>query len=514
MFLLTALTGVVYLREGFTAFPSGWRSSGGGWEINDGTVALAPPGDSSFAIVKGDSGAVADTLLSPPIPLYPRPDTLYLRFSYAFAGLGVGDTASVVVRTFSGGSWGAWVPVRTFHFSASGRDTLPLPLPADSVQLAFSYSTPEPALYFAIDDVEIAGVSALGRDWEVSEIVAPPYLFVDSLVRVGYRFRNNGDFTDTATVLFGAVSFFTDSTSVVLPPGADTVLYGALAPITTGYVGLYAAVSSPSDTFHGNDTLTLSLRVYPTPTTEITSSPYPPPLVDGLVWANEGFVPPWDSAAKVSASAWLDGAPTGACTLAVVHDDTTVTFGLVLSTDTRPDPGDLLLVALDDDGDGSWDPDSSEGWNLIYPGGWYSTPLPGIAPPSYRPELGPLFSFHFNPSETYKRQVEWRLRRYGTPGPENLRGDTVRLMLLYRNGEDDKVLCRWPQTASSEDPNTFGTLILRRGLEVTERLSVIGEGGVKVYSASGRFVGPSLEGLPPGVYFVLSGGRVRTVVIR
>ncbi len=408
------------------------------------------------------------------------------------------------------------MPLRIYSSSSSGTDTLPLPLPADSVQVAFSYSTPGPALYFAVDEVGVVGVSDLGRDWEVAEFLAPPYLFVDSLVSVGYRFRNNGEFTDTATVVFGAVSIFSDSTSVVLPPGTDTVLYGTLVSTVPGNVVLYAVVSSPSDTFHRNDTLTLSLRAYPSPTSRIVSSYRSSPLIDGLVWESGSFLPPWDSAAKVPASAWLDGSPIGACTLAVLHDDTTVSFGLILSSDLRADPEDLLLLALDDDGDGYWAPDSSEGWNLLYTDGWYSTPLPGTVPPSYRPDLGPTFAFYFNLSEIYKRQVEWKLRRYGTPGPENLPGgrDTFRLMLLYRNGEDGKVLCRWPQTASPEDPATFGTLVLHNPVRVDEG-GVKGRAGrVRIYSPSGRFVGSSLRGLPSGVYFVVGGGKVRRVVVR
>lgn len=428
----------------------------------------------------------------------------------------MGDTASVSVRSFSAGVWSDWTTVRVFSSRASGRDTLSLPLSADSLQVAFSYSTPEPALYFAVDEVSLDGVSDLGSDWEVSEILAPPYTFVDSMTDVGYRVRNNGDSTDTAIVLFGAVSQFSDSVSVVLGPGADTVLHGSFAPMTPGYVKLYAVVSSDRDTFPLNDTLVLSLRVYPNPITVIVSSPTSPPLIDGLVWNQGTFVPPWDSAAKVPASAWLDGSPIGACTLLVTHDDTTVSFGLILFSDTRSDPGDLLIVALDDDGDGVWAPDSSEGWDLLYPDGWYATPLPGTVPPTHRPELGALFGFYFNSSEIYKRQVEWRLRRYGPAGPESLPPgrDTVRLMVMYRNGEDGAVLCRWPQTARPDEPATFGTLVLREVVGVEERITARMDGEMRVYSASGRFVGRSLRGLPPGVYFVLREGRVRRVILR
>jgi len=514
VYLLLALTGVEYFREEFNSLGV-WRTTGGGWTV-DSSAPLPPPGDGKFAVVRSYSFPVRDTLISPSVAIVPSPDSMYLTFSYALGSIG-GDSGLVLVRYFLSGSWGGWTVLRAYDRTSSGRDTVPLSTTADSIAVAFLYVSPGSGLYFSVDDVLIYGKADLGRDWEAAGIEAPEYWFKDSTFTVGYRVRNNGNSTDTATVIYGVLTLTSETLSVVLPPDGDTLIPLTMSVHTAGYTNLYLIVSSPYDTFGRNDTLVVSVRIYPQPVRNLVSFPVSlAPLVDGLVHSGTSYLPPWDSAGKVPASAWIDGSPIGACTLLTVNTLTDVYFALLLSADPDPDPQDLILMAMDDDGDGAWASDSSEGWNLIYPNGWYTTPLPGSLPPSPRTELGSAFSFHYDPTIAYRIQAEWRLNCGNEPDPASVPcdRDTLRIAILYRSGEDGRVVCRWPQDSDPSSLSTFGRLILRRPVGVNERVEISGIEEQKVYNVSGRFVGYTLKGLPTGVYFIVEGRKVRRVVIR
>ncbi len=514
MYLLLTLTGVEYFYEEFNSL-NGWRTTGGGWRI-DSSAPLPPPGDGIFTITRGDNSPVRDTLISPSVALVPSPTSLYLTFSYSLGSIG-GDSGIVLVRYFSSGSWGGWTVVRVYDSTSSGRDTVPLSAAADSVALAFLYVSSGSGLYFAVDDVLLYGEVDFGRDWEAAGIETPEYWYEDSTFTVVYRVRNNGSTTDTATVIYGVLTYVSDTLSLILPPGGDTLIPLTLSVHTAGYTNLYLIVASPYDTFGRNDTLVRSVRIYPRPVRDLVSFPVSlAPLVDGLVHSGTSYLSPWDSAGKVPASAWMDGAPVGSCTLLTVNTLTAVYFALVLSADPDPDPQDLILMAVDDDGDGTWASDSSEGWNLIYPNGWYTTPMPGSVPPSLRTDLGTALSFHYDPTIAYRIQAEWRLNCGNEPDPASLPcdGDTIRISILYRSGEDNRVVCRWPQDSDPSSPSTFGRLVLRRPVGVEERVERVDKGKAKVYDVSGRFVGYTLRELPTGVYFLVEGRKVRRVVVR
>ncbi len=511
MHLLLALTGVRYLYAPFDDL-NGW--GGNGWRV-DSSLPYPPPGDGTFAVSEGDGG-VSDTLISPAIALWPSPDTLWLTYSYSFAATYTGDTGKVLVR-FRSGSWGGWTVLRSLSSTSRGTDTVPLPVGGDSLQVAFTYSAPGPSLYFAVDEVSVEGVVRLGVDWEAASILTPPYTFVDSAVIVGYRVRNNGEATDTATVFYGVVDGPSHSTPVVLPPGGDTVLRLPVSSSVPGYIPLFLIVSAPSDTFNSNDTLTLHLRTYPNPEYQLLARYAPPPLIDGYVLSGTTYLPPWDSAPRVPAGAWLDGSPIGSCVLLAASDGTYLYLALVTSADTYLDPLDAVLMAIDDNGDGTWASDSSEGWNLLRPPAWYVSPSPGVVPFSLREDLGSRFAFHYDPSQAYKVQVEWAVRLGGEPDPASIPDDrdTLRAAVLFEDGEDGKVVCRWPQTSDPSSPLTFGSIVLERGTGIDEvRRRPVGTGRLRVYSVSGRYLGGKTEGLPPGVYFLYDGVRVRKLVVR
>ncbi|NPB03267.1 MAG: T9SS type A sorting domain-containing protein [Thermotogae bacterium] len=515
MYFLIALTTVSLFKEEFDRgqIPVGWRATGT-W-----TVGILPewsPSTPPYAFADARfSLEVSDTLITPTVGIGFPYDSLSLIYAIKYLRLHGGeDSVKVLLRRFSGG-WGSWEVLKAYASTTERVETLKVYPPADSLQIAFLYLSPSPAVLLSLDNIEIQAHVSLEYDLQALSIIAPPYAFVDSSVSLGFTVRNGGAFSDSVAITYGHPSSL-DTVSLTLDPDEDTTLWATYTFYTPAYVLLHLMVSSPNDTFPFNDTLTLPLRVIPTPTSEVEVPFSEAALIDGIVRVSD-YTTPWEIAGRLEASDWLGGIPMEACTLLLAWNDGGVDLALITSADPYLSEGDRLILALDGDMDGY-----TERLNYIYPLGWYSV-SDGI--PRSRPDLGPYYAFSYTNSGFYRLQMEVRIRFSPSYDPAALPygTDTFGLAIEYFDQGNGRVVCRWPQT--SDLSSSHGDVFLTPRVSVTETIKnglpfrlesnvlTLEEG--ELYSSSGRLLlkGKGNIKLPVGIYFVRSGSATFKVVV-
>ncbi len=136
-----------------SGMPAGWTvvdGNGDGMSWTTGTtpdLSCPPPNmGTAYAYYSDDdagSGAPAsdEQLYSPAV--YVGSGFSQLRISYGFSinSWDYDDQMRIYVRTFSGGSWGAWTQIATYIPDVCGQDTFDLTayLPCDSIQFQAQY---------------------------------------------------------------------------------------------------------------------------------------------------------------------------------------------------------------------------------------------------------------------------------------------------------------------------------------------------------------------------------------
>ncbi len=184
------LISVTLLYEGFESgtIPPGWSVRNGGnpnytWRIAQygEFFPFEPPQEGNYYVLCDTAFAIyQDTLISPPfsIPLSTQKMKLYFNLSFAKDTIQL-SRGDVLIRAFSGGSWGIWNVVKTY-----GGDQNPLFINAidsidlqnyinsESLKVAFSYyKSSADTGFFMLDAIKVE--AKLGGDVGATKIISP-----------------------------------------------------------------------------------------------------------------------------------------------------------------------------------------------------------------------------------------------------------------------------------------------------------------------------------------------------
>jgi len=417
-----------------------------------GSRGYEPPGSGSQYVVCDASvsdEAYGDTLVSPAVYSADY-DSLKLTYAYVFSkgGLGTPDQASVMVRYHDGVSWGGWVSLRRYWETDSGVDTLSLDAGYDSIQVAFSYDSPEGGYWFALDDVRLLGSTSFTYDVEATSIDEPPALLhMGQLAYITATATNLGandvHVVLNAYALFGGDTVFRGTHDFIAEASHSyTLNFGWFVPESLGTYRVIFTVAADTDEYAGNDTLTSSFTVKPSPQISFEIPHAPSPLLDGNISAGE-----WDAAYRLDASNYLgkytQATDTGVVIVLLQHDGANLNLA-VITGDTTYDSTDALFIFLDDDGDRVWE--SGEGLNVIRTHSYilWATMDSSRAYLFPRKDLmarvarrGGIYEISL-PMGTLPEDEPARLRTF--PG-----GD-FGMYILYRDGRTGRFVGWWPQT--------------------------------------------------------------------
>ncbi len=541
MVILCAITPVILFSERFdTVFPpSGWRIFNGGdtltWKpVRKGYVAFENPNFSDiYAICSSDIGYDAvfdDSLITPSIYLGTYAfDSVALRLDFAFKKFpGDPDTAKILLSSFSG-VWSPYNEVMVISYDSvfsSQINITPYISGADSVKVAFWYGTRFWDYYFGIDNIKVIGYKLFNWDMSADSIIKPAYAIKDSTYNLKFMVSNRGRYTENLRVIFGVYPSL-DTADITLPPNTTGELTKLWTPTTIGIHTLVLTVFNLSDEYRINDTLIDSLEVYTKPV-KLVVVPYDTatPVIDGFIMNSSIYDNGWIGAVEVDISDYmgLGGGKkqvTGSCKLLMKHDGNHIFVGVLNANDGTVSPLDALKVLLDDNGDGTWAPDSSEGINNIYSSfssGWqsiYITPM-DTGTPVLRGDLAGLFSFSSQPLYYYSFQVEAAIpidTLSKDPAKIDTRiGDTSGIFVAVFSQDEGEHVCWWPQNAlNTTDILNSAKIILSPRVGIYENPRRNSKNGRVIYAVDGRKVKSIKNG---GVYFILINGKFKKVIKR
>jgi hypothetical protein len=188
------------------------------------------------------------------------------------------------------------------------------------------------------------------------------------------------------------------------------------------------------------------------------------PDIDGVLSFGE-----WDDAVVVDISDRLgaidDANAPSSCLLYLMNDYNSLYMAYEMILDSTPGDGDQVLFRLDDDGDGTWATDSSEGSHFVVarvaedysifiaePSG-YTVNDPGA----------PEFSISLLPYRVFEMAMDFGHEKWELSGWP---GDTIGFLSFALNrpgGFPDDIMGMWPTSLPSpnwSDPGSFGRIFL------------------------------------------------------
>ncbi|NPB03681.1 MAG: hypothetical protein GXO39_04630 [Thermotogae bacterium] len=458
-------TWVIILGGNYEGGLSPWVVANGGgpttWTLGVyGERGYEPPTDgSNYAVCDASSDEIySDTLLSPVLPVAGY-DSLILVFSYAFNKESYlsGDGAQVLVRYHDGIVWNSWIILRNYATTSRGIDTLVLDAGYDSLQIAFLYSSPDRAYWFAVDGVKVLGLRRFSYDMAADSILVPAGIhYVGQFIAPTVTLTNLGDSSVSLDFYF-LVTYRGDTVyhqlgNFIAESGSSYTLdMPWFIPESLGLYRSILVVIADTDEYHGNDTLKDSFLVRPYPTT-ILSVPHAPPIhLDGTIQPSE-----WGSAYRLDVSNYFgvlsDPTDTGVVVLLLQHDGSNLNLA-VLTGDTTQDSTDALYIFLDDDGDRIWE--IGEGLNRIdgrFYIGWATKDEDGTV---VLPRRDMLRRFARS-GGVYEISLPLGIFSHDDPAKLKRRvGQHFGMFLIYRDGRTGKFLAWWPQTMEGGDPDTL-----------------------------------------------------------
>jgi len=315
----------------------------------------------------------------------------------------------------------------------------------------------------------------VGTDWivEPTTMVSPSVAISPKAVIHNVGFNTQGGFSVTCLIdssgsniytgtATGPSMLFGDTTTVTFSPTWTPGPAGAVYDITV-YTGL------GGDEYRYNDTIAYFTSSFVITNNIISNLTSAPPTIDGNIQTSE-----WSDAEKYDVSDVLgqEGVPypAGSAYLYVKHDATNLYLGCDLPSASTLDDLDQLGVYLDDNNDGAWATDSSEGnyWVVHYPSAdsvryralwWKSDTLKNwiygsvFSPVSITTTSGHLQFECVIPIGTAKHQLNI-----------NPNGDTAGLWFFAADNPYGDRYAYWPTDMSSDTwtyPDAYGNLIFQ-----------------------------------------------------
>jgi hypothetical protein len=320
----------------------------------------------------------------------------------------------------------------------------------------------------------------VGADWivEPTTMVAPEVTISPKALISNYGFNTQGGFQVTCKIDSAGTPLYTGTAS------APSMLFGDTATVTfsptwtPGPVGavyditVYTGLGT--DEYLANDTVSYFTSSFVITNNIFSNLTAAPPTIDGNIQTSE-----WSDAEKYDVSDVLGqegiAYPAGSAFLYVKHDANNLYVGCDLPYAATVDDFDQLGVYLDDNNDGVWATDSSEGnyWLVHYSTGdsvryraiMSSNPMTswiyGYVPSSAISVATTSGHLQFEgaiPIGTARQNLN-----------VNTNGDTVGLWFFAQDNPTGDRYAYWPQDMSSDTwpyPDAYGNLIFRMNYDV------------------------------------------------
>lgn len=283
------------------------------------------------------------------------------------------------------------------------------------------------------------------------------------------RVKNVGTVAETFNVTFSigdstGTNVYTNTQAVSnLAPGAtSTVNFTSWTPNLWGMkyaVTVYTALSG--DEWVYNDTLykkVFCISAYDKIASKWTQVA---PTIDGTI----GLKGEWTNATKLDISDFFgygDGPdPVGSAYLYVMNDSNNIYMAIDYSSDKTRDEFDGVSINVDENNDGTWAIDSSEGfWDFLWAPG---DSINYWANPGWIPILTNPPDFQFaSDTGTYEMSIPFGPEKYKlTAAP----GDTIGFFCLASNASTNARGGWWPQdmpSDSMDSPTAYGKLALAK----------------------------------------------------
>jgi hypothetical protein len=316
-------------------------------------------------------------------------------------------------------------------------------------------------------DVKAVAVSQPGRFIDPNSPISCQ-LLVTNLGLAAESFPVTCEIAHQDTVVFSDIATVTD-----LAPGES--LSVSFSPWTAGDAGEHYLVRAycqlGNDHDPANDTAATQSVSFVYQDKLISAWRAQPIIVDGVLspgeWADTGRV---DISDVLSIHGMAPSA--GSAFIYAANDSTRLFLAVDVPCDNTLEDGDALFLYMDDDGDGAWAGDSSEGqYQLTRTGAADS--LAYTAFPNYETLAHTGISYAVTGSAGH---VQYELSiPLGNSQPcfiANVLGGNCRLHCLWINGADFGIYGWWPQVLEQyqdEDPMFYGTLSLAGAAGVTVR---------------------------------------------
>ncbi len=337
---------------------------------------------------------------------------------------------------------------------------------------------------------------ALTHDVAADAIDSPGALVVPNVpVTPCATFGNRADSTEDFWTYFfidsSAVNVYADSAliSALMPESTETVCYTDWTPDGQGNVYDVLVYSDlPTDEARSNDTLRATVLAYAVDSLIESGWAYAPANIDGTIDSLE-----WSNADVVDISDILGmssgGVLPNSVILYVMNNDSYLYFAIDYFVDLNDTINDRSFLFLDENNDGLWAPDSSEGCYWVFlsatgPQVWYE-PLPvGPVLPSVP---GAEFAIGFTDHVAFEFSIPLGTEKYEIDAGL---GDTMGLHIYAHDQDKGETEGWWLQTMDAlnqEDPLYYGDLVLHTLVGVQERSK---ERSTTVFGLVGAYPSP------------------------